>query len=387
MKILYGIVGEGMGHATRSSVLIENLLEKGHEVRIVVSGRAHGYIANKFQQHPHVQIHEIRGFELDFTANQLQIARTFIQNLKNAPKNLKANAGVYRQFQAEGYRPDVVFSDFESWARTYATRHRIPLISIDNQQIIPRCAHAPEITNGRKLSYHMANWVIQAKMPRAYHYLVTSFFFPPVAHERTTLVPPILRPHVLQAKREPGSHILVYQTQATNPVFLKALRDLPYSFRVYGTGKDEQQGNLSLRPFSETGFIDDLRTARAVIANSGFSLLGEAVHLRVPTFTVPLRDQFEQEINARYLQLLGYGVSCDSLQIDAIQDFLANTRRYERALRAYRPRDNSMLFDCVDELLHHIQLDEPPPVRLHAKAMAKFYAPPLPEERLAPSFL
>ena len=39
MRILYGVVGEGMGHATRSSVLLEHLT-KQHEVHVVVSGRA-----------------------------------------------------------------------------------------------------------------------------------------------------------------------------------------------------------------------------------------------------------------------------------------------------------------------------------------------------------
>ena len=39
MKILYGVAGEGMGHATRSRVVLDELV-KEHEVRIVTSGRA-----------------------------------------------------------------------------------------------------------------------------------------------------------------------------------------------------------------------------------------------------------------------------------------------------------------------------------------------------------
>ena len=44
MKLLYGVVGEGMGHATRSRVVIEHLLAAGHELLVVVSGRAHAYL-------------------------------------------------------------------------------------------------------------------------------------------------------------------------------------------------------------------------------------------------------------------------------------------------------------------------------------------------------
>ena len=38
MRILYGVNGEGMGHATRSRVVIDSLLES-HDVRVVVLGR------------------------------------------------------------------------------------------------------------------------------------------------------------------------------------------------------------------------------------------------------------------------------------------------------------------------------------------------------------
>ena len=40
MRILYGVVGEGMGHAMRSRVVLEHLFGQGHEVEIMVSGRA-----------------------------------------------------------------------------------------------------------------------------------------------------------------------------------------------------------------------------------------------------------------------------------------------------------------------------------------------------------
>ena len=39
MRILYGVNGEGMGHATRSRVVIDALIEN-HDVRVVSSGIA-----------------------------------------------------------------------------------------------------------------------------------------------------------------------------------------------------------------------------------------------------------------------------------------------------------------------------------------------------------
>lgn len=63
----------------------------------------------------------------------------------------------------------------------------------------------------------------------------------------------------------------------------------------------------SFAPFSGEGFLDDLRTARAVIAGGGFSLMSEAVSLEEPMLSIPIEDQFEQDLNARYLEQLRYG--------------------------------------------------------------------------------
>ena len=73
------------------------------------------------------------------------------------------------------------------------------------------------------------------------------------------------------------------------------------------------EGPLRYRPFSEDQFIDDLASCRAVVASGGFTLMGEAVYLRKPMLAVPLRRQFEQVLNARYLQLEGYGRHAESL--------------------------------------------------------------------------
>ena len=71
--------------------------------------------------------------------------------------------------------------------------------------------------------------------------------------------------------------------------------------------EDLADGALVFRPFSETVFLDDLRSARAVIAGGGFSLLSECVYLHKPVLSIPVEGQFEQVLNARYLEKLGYG--------------------------------------------------------------------------------
>lgn len=281
-------------------------------------------------------------------------------------KNIKA----YRKLAEDGFEPQLVLSDFESWAAFYALNHKLPVVSIDNMQIIHRCKHGENVT--KSFDFRLARLAVKAKMPGAYHYLVSSFFFPPVRRRRTTLVPPILRPEVVGAKREPGQHVVVYQRAVRAEKLMAILRKLPHPFRVYGLEGGTSDGNVTFCPFSETRFLDDLRTARAVIAAGGFSLMSEAVSLHVPMLSIPNEHQFEQELNARYLEKLGYGAWSRLLGPDVIEGFLSETEAYAHALRGYERADNSMVFACIDELIEHSAEGHKRPKRLKSPAMGKW---------------
>ncbi|MCC6807650.1 MAG: teichoic acid biosynthesis protein [Deltaproteobacteria bacterium] len=373
MRVLYGVVGEGMGHATRSRVILEHLLAAGHTVRVVVSGRAHGFLLSRFAGRERITFDEIHGLHMNYDNNAVDKSESLRTNLAAAPGGLLKNIEVYRKIVTkDGFEPEIVVSDFESWAYFYGKNHRIPVLSIDNMQVLNRCAHDDDVTDNRRLDFRLAKTAVKVKLPGCYHYLITSFFFPRVRKKRTTLVPPILRPEILAAKREPGKHILVYQTADNNAAPIPTLKRLPYEFRVYGLGKDGDDGNVKLRAFSETGFVDDLRTARAVIAGGGFSLMGEAVHLHVPMLSVPLVGQFEQELNARYLQKLGYGQYTASLAPEIVEAFLKRIDAHADALEKYRPHTNRMLFDLIDEVCDRVERGDRRPVRLAQPSMGGY---------------
>ena len=70
----------------------------------------------------------------------------------------------------------------------------------------------------------MAKSFVSMKVPRAYRYLVTTFFYPAVRKQRTTLVPPILRP---VAQRVTGLRDLQWFADAsTYPTLGQAAREL-----------------------------------------------------------------------------------------------------------------------------------------------------------------
>jgi uncharacterized protein (TIGR00661 family) len=115
----------------------------------------------------------------------------------------------------------------------------------------------------------------------------------------------------------------MYQTSSTLKTVKETLHQFPQEkFLVYGMNKDEQDKNITFKPFSEAGFIQDLASAKAVIANGGFSFISEAVYLKKPVYSFPINKQFEQWMNAAYIDKLGYGKHCNSLNADDLKAFL-----------------------------------------------------------------
>lgn len=348
MRILYGVVGEGMGHATRSRVVLEHLT-KHHDVHIVVSGRARDYLAKRFEN-----VHNIWGFTIQYEGNSVKKWQTVLQNLKGAVTGWPQNVREYFDL-ADKFQPDVVISDFESFSYMYARNHFLPVISIDNMQVINRCKHDDALLAGHEEQFQLTKGIVKSKLPGAFHYLVTTFFYPPVRKPRTTLVPSILRPEILEAKSERGEHLLVYQTMTTNTALIEELKKSGIECRIYGYRRDlteaVREGNLVFKPFSESGFIDDLRTARGVIGGGGYTLMSEAVYLRKPMLSVPIEGQFEQVLNALYLQQLNYGMHAKALDGQVLGNFLERIDGCAKSLEGYSQNGNQKLFDNLDELL------------------------------------
>ena len=351
MRILYGVVGEGMGHATRSRVVLEELV-KEHEVEVVASGRAHAYLAERFPE-----VHRIWGFTLHYEGNAIRRLPTVLRNLRGAVGGWPRNVGAYLKLIAS-FRPDAVVSDFESFSYYFGKAHGIPVIDLDNIHVISKCRHEPELLRGHEHDFKLIRSVVAAKLPRCFHYVIPTFFYPPVRARRTTLVPPVLRPEVLAARPEPGDHLLVYQTATTNRALPETLKRLGMPARVYGLRRDLTEdladGNVTYRPFGEARFIEDLRTARAVVAGGGFTLLSEAVYLRKPVLSIPVERQFEQVLNALYLQELGYGTYSRRLDEAALGAFLARVPDHERALSGYSQDGNVVALATVKEQLAQV---------------------------------
>jgi uncharacterized protein (TIGR00661 family) len=335
----------------RSRVILEHLVVAAqHEVEIIASGRAVDFLSKRF-----AGVNRIHGLHMIYDENRVKIGKTLWSNVLNGAAGIPKNIAAYFDLISE-FRPEVVISDFESWTYLYGKTHRLPILSIDHMQIINRTTLPDEILEGHRTEFEVTRAFVKSKLPFCDEYFITTFFRPRLRKERTRLFPPILRPEILGAHRRRGEHLLVYTTGEGNTGFAATLAQTGIECRIYGMRRDLPaevvEGNLRYQPFGEATFIEDLASCRAVIAGGGFTLMGEAVYLHKPMLAVPVTRQFEQVMNARYLQHEGYGHAADNLDDPrTVHDFIAAIPSCEAQLASYSQNGNEEIFAEVDDFL------------------------------------
>jgi len=328
MKILYGVTGCGLGHTMRARALAEHLRSRGHVLRIAASGRAVGIL----RQHD-LDVVAIDGMTMRFADGEARRARSSFELLRRAPRAIRRNASVGWNDVLD-FDPDMLITDFDSFTPAVGAILRRPVISVDHQHVLDRFSH-PRAVKQWVSAFGLARALVTAKTPRCDRYIVTSFFFPEPRFSPTSLVGPIVRPEIARARASASTaeHVVVYQTTNGDPRLLPALhavRDVP--FVVYGLGREERVANVELRAFDEARFIRDLASARAVISNGGYTTLSEAITLRKPVLSVPVRHQPEQELNAAWLELLGFGRLSGRIDPPTITTFLDRLDSHREAL-------------------------------------------------------
>lgn len=342
-RVIYSVCGEGLGHAMRSAVILEKLIKK-YDILIFASDRAYQYLSQKFDN-----VHEIHGFNTVYENNAVNNRKTFVKAMKTLPRDLNSNLKLLYKI-ARDFKPQIIVSDFEFYASLLSNLLRIPLISIDNMHVITRCnIEYPDKYRAEKLK---AEGVVRSFIVRPERYIIISYFCPEIKNpEKTIIYPPVLRKEIMGLKGEYGDHILVYQTSKSNEKLLKTLKNCGEKFVIYGFDLDKKDGNLEFKPFNESEFFEDIQNSRAVITNGGFTLISEALYLKKPVLSIPVKGQFEQILNAIYLEKLGYGEFHEEINNDNLKKFLNNLSKYQENLEDYDGENSQeVILELIDSI-------------------------------------
>lgn len=286
MKILYAIQGTGNGHLCRAMDVIPCLQQFG-EVDVLISGiqadiplpfeikyRLHGlsFIFGKSG-----------GVDLWKTFMSSTI-RKFIQEINSVP--------------VEKY--DLVINDFEpitAWAchtkdiRCIGLSHQIGALHPDS----------PKPDEGDMMGkFIMKNY---APVSDAYGFHFKSY--------HKSIYTPVIREPIRSLEPTNNGHYTVYLPSYDDAHLLKHLTKFEGAkWEVFSkhNSKSLRYKNVSINPINSDAFVKSMASSEGVLCGAGFETPAEALYLGKKLLVIPMKNQYEQHLNAAALEKMGIPV-------------------------------------------------------------------------------
>jgi uncharacterized protein (TIGR00661 family) len=304
-SIVYSLSGEGRGHATRARTVVEALRGR-HEVTLFTSGLAYEMLAPRYRG-TDVRVLRVPGLRYGYSGpGRIDLVRTL------------ALAGQFRwrlsdYVQAalpllEAARPDLVVADFEPVIPRAARAIGVPFVSLDHQHYLVVGDLATLPVPLRYEARTIAPFV-RALYDWQELTIVSSFYEMPVRNRYRDAVwaGTLIRPELAGVAPHEGRHLLTYLRRSASEATLSALAATGVETRVYGLGAQPARGALTFHAVDEHRFLEDLATCRALVSTAGNQLVGEAMYLGKPCLAQPEERNFEQSVNAHFLEKSGAG--------------------------------------------------------------------------------
>lgn len=338
-RILYGVQGEGRGHATRSLQVMEQLRKAGHEVTVLSGGDALALLLQA--GFPVVQIPQLR-YRYDKTG-RLDPWATVAHNFPLAFGLLLRRGAKYREVKAMAleHRPDLVISDFEPYLSRVCRVLHIPLVALDHQHFLTESIIPPLKNPLKSLMLFLYQVGTNLFTGRPDRIITSSFYhFPKKKASRAVFVGPFIHESLKGLKPSDGGYYTVYLKQ---PCYLAKMlpvlsREPGRRFEIFSDFSKAPApaglpDNVRLHPLDRKAFLASLAGAGALLTTAGNQVLGEAIYLGKPILAFPEPEVLEQELNALALRRSGFGETFD------LQDFEgAVLDRFEERTPLYRKR-------------------------------------------------
>ena len=201
-RLVYALAGYGRGHTSRALASAAVLRAQGHSVTFCCGGPAQARLEALGEQ-----VIEVTPLSPVIRGNRGSLLETIVANTRPFAlgPDFEKLCG-----QLEATRPDLLLADFEPFAPLAADLLRIPVASLNHQQIVTETRY--RVPGRYTLSAALTSAAIRVLTPlQPQHTFISSFYYPALRRPRqTTLLPPILREAVLGLTPYRGEHVLVY---------------------------------------------------------------------------------------------------------------------------------------------------------------------------------
>jgi len=346
MKILYGVCGEGLGHASRSRILIRFLQQHGHEVYIIAGGKAYSVLSKEFDQ-----VLKVESPQAFYQCNQVRILYTLLHNLYKTMVRTPVSFFKVRHLMKE-FQPDLLITDAEPISHFAARFSGIKRISIDNPSALLYRKYP--IKKREYPSWLFLFFALKLSLFGADKYIIYDFFDEQINNPQVLFSKPLIQPGIRSHTSTSEDHIFVYQTSLSFTYLFDSLKKFDETFVIYGFNREITTGNLIFKRFNEDEFYHDIASSKAVMVNGGFTVISEALYLKKPIFSLPIRHQFEQVFNARCIERLGVGISHQKFCEDDLRHFLSNLGFYYENLQRYDAGNQNKILARIEQEIQNV---------------------------------
>ncbi|MBK6282193.1 MAG: glycosyl transferase [Draconibacterium sp.] len=289
MKILYAIQGTGNGHLARATEIVPILREIA-ETDILVSGCQ-------------------ADITLPFPVNYQRYGLSFIFGKHGGVNILKTVSGLrpFLFFKDVFYLPlekyDLVISDFEPVSAWACKLRGKKCIGLSHQNaVLHKNAPRP-----KKLDW-VGKLILKYYAPAGKKY---GFHFRALDKFNFT---PVIRSAIRNAKPKNKKHYTVYLPAFSNAEIENVLSAFPeIKWEVFSKHNKEtfQINNIHFQPVSLENFNRSFINCEGILCNAGFETPAEALFMGKKLCVIPMKHQYEQACNARFLSAMGVLVISD----------------------------------------------------------------------------
>jgi len=324
MKILYAVQSTGNGHIIRANELIK-ILKNRAEVDVLVSGTQSSLKLKHDVKYRYKGLSFVFGKTggIDFLKTlKLFNPITLIKEIYNCPVD----------------KYDLIINDFEpisAWSSLL--KRKTNCIALSHQFSLL----SDKTPKGSKVN------LIQSLILKYYSPTKKGYGFHFKKYDKYIFTP-IIKVNLRNKEIKNGSHITTYLPSYSDEylynIFSKIYKK---NFHVFSphTKHKYRKGNIAFFPTGYEEFEESLLSCLGVICNSGFETPSEAIFLGKKLLVIPMKNQFEQHMNAVALDEMGVKVlkKLNEKSIIKIRKWI----KKENLVRMSYPDENKKIIDKI----------------------------------------
>ena len=301
MRILYAVQGTGNGHLCRALDIVPVLKEFG-QVDVLVSG-IQADITLPFEVK-----YRLHGLSFIFgKSGGVDLWRTFMSS------TVRKFMQEVNQLPIEDY--DLVINDFEpisAWACSVKGKKCIGL----SHQIAALDPSSPKPEENDMLGKFIMKHYAPSDVSYGFHFKTYN----------DRIFTPVIREAIRELDPKDNEHYTVYLPSYDDAHLIKHLskfEDIQWDVYSKHNRYTYSSKNVKINPIDNHAFVKSMENSSGILCGAGFETPAEALYLKKKLLVIPMKNQYEQHLNAAALQQMGVPV------IGGLK------RKYEQAIESW----------------------------------------------------